>query len=231
MPMVRHIARRYWRSWIELDDLEQIGVIGLLAAVRSFDPDRGVCFATYAFHHIAGEIRHYLRDGAEPIRVPRRIRALYDDFAGASAILGQHLGRTPTMSDIATQTGLPRPDILEALAGRPRGWTSSIEALTESGYHVDRAMAEHSTEPVEDRSVIAQAIQHLPPIQRQVVYYLFYQDLTQCEVARLLGMSQRHVSRLMGQALRCLAGRLCDAGLAPAAATARESTAGEMDPA
>ena len=74
LPLVSKIARRYVRPGAALEDLSQIGTIGLINAVKTFDPERGVKFETYAFHHVAGEIRHFLRDGLEPVRRPRWVR-------------------------------------------------------------------------------------------------------------------------------------------------------------
>src|SRR5262249_10451433 len=102
LPLATRFARRYLRTGVPLDDLTQIGAIGLMNAVDSFDPERGVKFEAYAYHHIAGEIRHYLRDSAQQVRAPRWVRKSYGEVTNTAASLRQMLGRTPTVSEIAS---------------------------------------------------------------------------------------------------------------------------------
>jgi RNA polymerase sigma-B factor len=217
LPLAQKIARRYLRAGVALEDLVQIGTIGLINAVRTFDPGRGVKFETYAFHHIAGEIRHYLRDNLEPMRVPRWVRKLHGDLTATVARLQQELGRTPTLAEIAARMNVSEGGILEILRAHNQSRVRSISDLGEDSEGRQDAIAHQRylplQLPIEDRIVLLQAMDCLASLQRQVVYYLFYQDLTQSEVARRLGVSQRHVSRLLAAALRRLAGPLAAAGL------------------
>ena len=114
--MVRRIARRYARTGVPLDDLTQIGSIGLMNAVDSFDPERGVKFEAYAYHYVAGEIRHYLRDGAEHVRAPRWVRKSYSEVTNTAASLRQMLGRTPTVAEIASHMHLSVAGVLDILS-------------------------------------------------------------------------------------------------------------------
>jgi RNA polymerase sigma-B factor len=217
LPLAQKIARRYLRAGVSLEDLVQIGTIGLMNAVRTFDPERGVKFETYAFHHVAGEIRHYLRDNLEPLRVPRWVRKLHGDLTSAVASLQQELGRTPTLTEIASRMNMTEGGILEILRAHNQSRVRSISDLGEDP-EVRHDMIAHQRLvslqlPIEDRIVLLQAMDCLASLQRQVVYYLFYQDLTQSEVASRLGVSQRHVSRLLAAALRRLAGPLRAAGI------------------
>lgn len=217
LPLAQKIARRYLRAGVALEDLVQIGTIGLINAVRTFDPGRGVKFETYAFHHVAGEIRHYLRDNLEPMRVPRWVRKLHGDLTATVARLQQELGRTPTLAEIAARMNVSENGILEILRAHNQSRVRSISDLGEDSEGRQDAIAHQRYVPlqlpIEDRIVLLQAMDCLASLQRQVVYYLFYQDLTQSEVARRLGVSQRHVSRLLAAALRRLAGPLAAAGL------------------
>src|SRR5712691_4502248 len=115
LPLAKRIGRRYVRVGVPLDDLAQIGTIGLMNAVSSFDPGRGVKFEAYAYHHIAGEIRHYLRDAVDQVRAPRWVRKLYGELTEAVAGLRQDLGRTPTLSEIALRMILTEAGVLEIL--------------------------------------------------------------------------------------------------------------------
>ena len=212
LPLVRRIARRYVRTGVPLDDLAQIGSIGLMNAVDSFDPERGVKFEAYAYHHIAGEIRHYLRDGAEHVRAPRWVRKSYGEVINTAASLRQMLGRTPTVAEIASQMHLSVSGVLDILSAHNRARVHSINDLLE-GQEVRPDIAgdlqePSSTLPVEDRLMLLAAIGRLPELQRRVVYFLFYQDLTQSDVATRLGISQRHVSRVLTAALKRLSALL-----------------------
>ena len=222
LPLVHKIARRYVRTGVALEDLIQIGTIGLINAVTTFDPGRGVKFETYAFHHIAGEIRHYLRDGLEPVRVPRWVRKLHADLTSNVGRLQQELGRTPTLSETAVRMNMKEEGVLEILHAHNRSRVRSISDLAED-QEIRQDLIAHQRYvslqlPIEDKIVLLQALERLAVLQRKVVFYLFYQDLTQSEVAKRLGVSQRHVSRLLAAALRRLAEPLRANGVDPSAA-------------
>jgi RNA polymerase sigma-B factor len=222
MPLVHRIARRYVRPGAPLEDLAQIGSIGLIHAVTTFDPTRGVKFETYAFHHIAGEIRHFLRDGLEAVRAPRWVRKIYADMTAAVDRLQQGLGRTPTVGEIARAMNMTEDGVREVLDAHSQIRVRSMTDMTEE-HDVRPDLIAHQRYvslqlPIEDRIVLTEAMERLATLQRQVVYYLFYQDLTQSEVAKRLGVSQRHVSRLLAAALRHLAEPLRAAGLGSSAA-------------
>lgn len=222
LPLVNRIARRYVRPGAPLEDLVQIGSIGLIHAVSTFDPTRGVKFETYAFHHVAGEIRHFLRDGLEAVRAPRWVRKIYADLTAAVARLQQELGRTPAVAEIARAMNMTETGVREVLDAHSQIRVRSMTDMTEE-HDVRPDMIAHQRYvslqlPVEDRIVLMQAMERLADLQRKVVYYLYYQDLTQSEVAQRLGVSQRHVSRLLAAALRHLAEPLRAAGIGSSAA-------------
>jgi RNA polymerase sigma-B factor len=222
LPLVHRIARRYVRPGAPLEDLVQIGSIGLIHAVATFDPTRGVKFETYAFHHVAGEIRHFLRDGLEAVRAPRWLRKIYADLTAAVARLQQELGRTPTVAEIAGAMNMSEAGVREVLEAHSQMRVRSMTDMTEE-HDVRPDLIAHQRYvslqlPIEDRIVLVEAMERLADLQRQVVYYLFYQDLTQSEVAKRLGVSQRHVSRLLAAALRHLAEPLRAAGIGSSAA-------------
>jgi RNA polymerase sigma-B factor len=223
LPLVHRIARRYVRPGAPLEDLVQIGSIGLIHAVTTFDPTRGVKFETYAFHHVAGEIRHFLRDGLEAVRAPRWVRKIYADLTAAVDRLQQDLGRTPTVPEIALAMNMTEDGVREVLDAHSQIRVRSMTDMTEE-HDVRPDLIAHQRYvslqlPIEDRIVLMEAMERLADLQRQVVYYLFYQDLTQSEVAKRLGVSQRHVSRLLAAALRHLAEPLRAAGLGSPAAS------------
>ncbi len=207
LPLVRKIARRYVRQSVSLDDLIQVGSIGLMTAVNTFDPGRNVKFETYAYHHVAGEIRHYLRDDADLMRTPRWARKRYGEMKAAAAELQQTLGRSASLAEIAEHMELSEPELRDVL--RAYGATR-VERINDEGAAGDappqpRQRYASFQLPVEDRVMLLQAIERLAEVQRKAVYYLFYLDLTQSETAKLMGISQRHVSRLLAAALKRLA--------------------------
>jgi len=222
LPLVQRIARRYVRPGVAVEDLEQIGTIGLMNAVTTFDPERGVRFETYAYHHVAGEIRHHLRDGAQSLRVPRWVQSLHASVMRTVGELQQRLGRTPTLQEIAKQMNMTEASVLDVLQAREQSRVNSMSDLVE-----DREFSRDISHqryvsfqlPVEDRIVLTQAIERLGDVQRKVLFYLFYRDLTQNETAKRLGVSQRHVSRLLASALRTLAVRLRSAEQEPSHAS------------
>ncbi len=212
MPLVHQLARRYSRSGIPLDDLSQIGYIGLMSAIAHFDPDRGVKFETYARHLIAGEIRHYLRDQGTTVRRPRWLYELDHRVTRSVAELNQRLGRPPTIHEIAGDVSVAEDDVLEVLRARESLRFVSLDEEREGDDGVPMAQRDrigskdvvNSHLPIEDRILIADAIERLSALQREVIYYLFYMDLTQTEAAKKLGISQKHVSRVMHTAIKRL---------------------------
>lgn len=212
IPLVHQVARRYARSGIPTEDLHQIGYIGLMNAVGNFDPGRSVKFETYARHLIAGEIRHYLRDQGTTVRRPRWLYEMDHRVSRAMTELTQRKGRAPTVEEVARMLGIVPEEVREVLQARE---SLRFVSLDEEREGDDGApMAQHdripsttqagAEMPVEERVLIGDAIERLSVLQRKVVYYLFFMDLTQTEAAKKLGISQKHVSRVMHAALRRL---------------------------
>ncbi|HXF83414.1 MAG TPA: sigma-70 family RNA polymerase sigma factor [bacterium] len=211
MPLVHQVARRYGRSGIPLEDLHQIGYIGLMHAVTNFDPARSVKFETYARHLIAGEIRHYLRDQGTTVRRPRWLYEMDHRVSRAVTELTQRKGRAPKISEIAKEVGLPEEEVHEVLHARESLRFLSLDEEREGDDGAPIAQRDRITTrqatiglPHEEQVIIADAVERLSALQRKVIYYLFYMDLTQTEAANRLGISQKHVSRVMHAALRRL---------------------------
>jgi RNA polymerase sigma-B factor len=211
-PLVRRIAGEFVFSGVPSDDLIQVGYIGLLNAISAFDPGRGAKFATYASYLIRGEIRHYLRDQRDTIRKPRWLQKLNTQIEDA---VGKHVsetGRFPGLEQLSAELNIEEDGLLEVLRTREVLRTISLETEEESGdLRVDRERIRHRTHisfqlPIEDRVVLMDALDSLNSLQRKVLYYLFYTDLTQMEAAKRIGISQKHVSRVLASALAKLRG-------------------------
>ncbi|MDQ7840987.1 MAG: sigma-70 family RNA polymerase sigma factor [bacterium] len=213
-PLVRRIAAEFGFSGVPSEDLIQVGYIGLLNAINGFDPGRGAKFATYASYLIRGEIRHYLRDQRDTIRKPRwlnRINTRIEETINAH--VGE-TGRFPSLEALARELNIEEDGLLEVLRAREVLRTVSIEADEEGAdLRVDRDRIRHRSHisfqlPIEDRVTLMEALESLTALQRKVVYYLFYTDLTQMEAAKQIGISQKHVSRVLAAALGRLRGAI-----------------------
>lgn len=194
--LVHHFARLYAGDRPR-DDLLQAGYEGLLKAVQRFNPDRGVLFATFASHCIMGEMRHQLRLEASFDR-PGWLADLQASIYRAMDELLQQTNRPPVLSDIARAVNIREEGVLQVLrAGRV-----SIEELDLSS--ITHRQYENFQLTIEDRIAVRQAMESLCDLQRRVVYLIFYQDLTQVQVAREMGIGQRRVSRLLSRGLALL---------------------------
>ena len=213
-PLVRRIAAEFVFSGVPSDDLVQVGYIGLLNAITAFDPTRGAKFATYASYLIRGEIRHYLRDQRDTIRKPRWLQKLNTQIEDTVGKYVSEEGRFPGLEELAAALNIEEEGLLEVLRTREVLRTISLETEEDSGdLRVDRDRIRHRSHisfqlPIEDRVILIEAMESLNTLQRKVLYYLFYTDLTQTEAAKRIGISQKHVSRVLASALAKLRGTM-----------------------
>ena len=191
------------RSTDPVDDLIQVGSIGLVKSIEQFDPDAGAKFHTYATHLITGEIRHYLRDKTSMIRAPRELQELSFRISRLVQDLIHRLGREPTDDEVAAVLQISQDKITEAYeVDRRRTLISLDQTLTFDGTSEQLLIdsLEDSSHQIkfgsdEDNIMLSSAIKQLKENLRQVVEMTYYQDLSQTEVARRLGISQMQVSR------------------------------------
>jgi RNA polymerase sigma-B factor len=207
MSLVRALARRYADRGEPLDDLIQVGTLGLIKAVDRFDPDRGVDIRSFAAPTVLGEIRRHFRDRTWTVKVPRGLKDDYADVTAAVANLSASLGRTPSVQHIAAETGLSLDRVLDALSAhsayRPRSLSQPIRGDDDESAP-DVAVDDDGYELVEDRAVLREGLQALPARERVILHLRFEEDLLQSEIAARIGISQMHVSRLIARALATL---------------------------
>jgi len=211
LPLVDHCARRFMNRGEPLDDLVQVGTIGLIKAVDRFDTERGVEFSTYATPTVVGEIKRHFRDKGWTVRVPRRLQELRASLSSATSDLTQHLGRSPTVAELAVHLKIGEEEVLEGLESANAYTAVSIEASDgEGGLSVaDTLGAEDmSLEGVEYRESIKPLLDSLPARERRILMLRFFGNLTQSQIAADLGISQMHVSRLLARTLAQLRERL-----------------------
>jgi RNA polymerase sigma-B factor len=207
MSLVRSLARRYSYRGEQLEDLVQIGAIGLIKAIDRFDLERGVELTTYATPNIIGEIKRHFRDKGWSVRVPRGLQELNVQLSRLMEQLTVQLGRSPTIPELAKAAGSEEEEVLEALeSGRAY---SSLSLSTGSGGDGDEDLdplesigtEEHQYEVSEDRAVLAPGFRVLDERERKILQLRFFDGLTQSQIAQQVGISQMHVSRLIRRSL------------------------------
>lgn len=208
LPLVEHLARRFRNRGEPLDDLIQVGTIGLLKAVDRFETDRGVEFSTYATPTIVGEIKRHFRDRGWSIRVPRRLQEMRLALAGATADLGQQLGRSPTVAELADRLGVSQEAVLEGLESVNAYATLSLDApdsrddLGDSHAVVDSlGFDDGALAHVDNRESLKPLLAALEPRDRTILVLRFFHGMTQSQIANEIGLSQMHVSRLLARTL------------------------------
>jgi RNA polymerase sigma-B factor len=206
--LASQISRRYRGKGIDADDLEQVASIGLIKAIQRFDPEAGA-FAAFAAVTIAGELKRHLRDRAWSVRVPRSIQEAALNVTSAEAQLTQKFGRSPTAAELAQATDLTLETVLEARQAGAAFRSVSFDAPVGND-DSSMTLLDRYGEPDEDLKlaerweVVQPALEKLPTRLRKILYLRFYRDMTQTEIAQVIGVSQMHVSRLLTRALERL---------------------------
>jgi RNA polymerase sigma-B factor len=207
MSLVRSLARRYAYRGEQLEDLVQIGAIGLIKAIDRFDVDRGVELTTYATPNIIGEIKRHFRDRGWSVRVPRGLQELNIQLSRLLEQLTVQLSRSPTIAELAKAAGVTDEEVLEALESG-RAYTSlslSVGASQDEEGELDPLESLGTEEPryalTEDLAVLAPGFRVLDERERQILHLRFFEGLTQSQIAQQVGISQMHVSRLIRRSL------------------------------
>lgn len=207
--LIWSIVRRYYGRGVEPEDLYQLGCLGFLKAVRGFDPAFGTQFSTYAVPKIAGEIRRFLRDDGT-VKVSRSLKERGISVRAVRNRLAGELGREPTISELAAETGLTPEEIATAETATEQ--VASLQAETgENGLTLEGLLGSGGMEEqVVERLALHAALEKLPEREREILLLRYYKGLTQSQTARVLGVSQVQVSRLerrgMGRLRELLSG-------------------------
>jgi RNA polymerase sigma-B factor len=205
--LVEFLARRFRNRGELLEDLVQVGTIGLLKAIDRFDLDREVEFSTYATPTIVGEIKRHFRDKGWAVRVPRRLQELHLELTKVISNLGQELGRSPTVAEIAEAAGTTEETVLEGMEIAQAYNFTSLDAPLDSDDSESSSFADQigtdddQLANLEYRAALAPEMAKLPERERRILYLRFYKAMTQSEIADRLGISQMHVSRLLNRTL------------------------------
>lgn len=215
LNLVRFIAAKYRNKGEQMDDLIQVGTVGLIKAIDRFDPSRGLEFTTYATPTIKGEIQRHFRDRGWDVRVSRRLQELSAKVKKAQEDLSKELGRSPKVEEVAERVGASVDDVLEAMEAGKAYSATSLEQSTTSDEDdgptlEDRyiAPAESETDNADDRMSLEEARQKLSPREQEIIRMQYEENLTQTQMAARLGISQVQVSRLLNKTLAKLRSEL-----------------------
>ncbi|HVL84376.1 MAG TPA: SigB/SigF/SigG family RNA polymerase sigma factor [Pseudonocardia sp.] len=215
LPVARHIARRFAGRGEPVDDLEQAGTVGLIGAIDRFQPCRGVDFLSFAVPTITGEIRRHFRDRTWGVRVPRRLKDMQSSMNAVIGPLSQELGRAPRPSELAARMGVPVQEVVEGIEAHHLYRSSSLDELVASadttlGDTLGSDDAELAR--IENHQALAPILDTLPERERTILLLRFFGNMTQTQIADRIGISQMHVSRLLGRTLAELRERLAGEG-------------------
>ncbi|MFD8421785.1 RNA polymerase sigma factor SigF [Streptomyces sp. NPDC059668] len=208
MSLVRFAAGRFRsRGPEEMEDIVQVGMIGLIKAIDRFELTREVEFTSFAVPYIVGEIKRFFRDTSWAVHVPRRLQEARILLSKATEELRSRLGRTPTVKELSELMCLSEEEVNEARLASNGYNSSSLDATVNSGEDGEAALADfigaddHALELVEDFHALAPMIAALDDRERRIIHMRFVDELTQAQIGEHLGVSQMHVSRLLNRTL------------------------------
>ena len=208
MSLVRFAAGRFRsRGPEEMEDIVQVGMIGLIKAIDRFELSREAEFTSFAIPYIVGEMKRFFRDTTWAVHVPRRLQEARFQLARASEELRSRLGRTPTTKELSELMSLPEDEVVEAQLASNGYKSASLDAAINSSEDGEAALADFIGDEdaalglVEDFHALAPMIADLGERDRKIIHWRFVEDLTQAEIGERLGVSQMHVSRLLARLL------------------------------
>ncbi|MER7925896.1 MULTISPECIES: SigB/SigF/SigG family RNA polymerase sigma factor [unclassified Streptomyces] len=223
LSLVRYAAARFRsRSNNEMEDIVQVGTIGLIKAIDRFELSRQVEFTSFAVPYIVGEIKRFFRDTSWAVHVPRRLQEARVELAKATEELRSRLGRTPTTRELSELMCLSEEEVIEARKASNGYTSSSLDAAlsSDAGAEGETVLADvigeddPGMELVDDLHSLAPLIAQLDERERQIIHMRYVEERTQAEIGEELGISQMHVSRLISRMLRRLRAGLLDPSVA-----------------
>ncbi|MEU9289263.1 SigB/SigF/SigG family RNA polymerase sigma factor [Streptomyces sp. NPDC048275] len=219
MSLVRFAAGRFRHRGDDLEDIAQVGMIGLIKAIDRFEVSREVEFTSFALPYIVGEIKRFFRDTTWAVHVPRRLQELRVELAKAREELASRIDREPTVAELATLMNLSENEVIEARIAANGYNSSSLDAaLTGEGSQDGEAVLadfigveDDGMRLVEELQTLAPLVSELSERDRQIIHLRFVEEATQAEIGERLGCSQMHVSRLIKRIIeRLRSGMLSD---------------------
>ena len=203
LPLVTFMARKFADRGEPLDDLIQVGTIGLIKAIDRFEISKGFEFSTFATPTIVGEIKRHFRDKTWAVRVPRRLQELGASVTKATTELTQKLDRSPTPKEIAKHLGITVDDVAEALESNAAYSTVSLDVTSETSTSIGETFGalDEALEGIEYRESLKPLLAQLDDREKRILQMRFFDNLSQSQIATELGISQMHVSRILNKVL------------------------------
>ncbi|MGW9209703.1 SigB/SigF/SigG family RNA polymerase sigma factor [Embleya sp. NPDC055664] len=205
IPLVRYIAGRYRARHENMEEMVQVGTIGLIKAIDRFDPALGYAFPTFAIPTISGEIKRFFRDTSWAVHVPRRLQELRLELAKARDAFTAEHDREPCTAEFAELTGKGIGEVTEGLTASAGFTAVSLDALAGNGpagmFSIRATFVDPGFDRVENLLILKPAIASLPQREREIVSMRFGQEMTQAQIGEHLGLSQMHISRLLTRIL------------------------------
>ena len=212
LPLVEYVAKKLAFNRDDLDDLIQVGTIGLLRSVERFDPTKEIDFSTFAAPTIIGEIKHYFRDKRGIVKVPRKLQEQHSKIKRFIRD-AQHAGQSPTITEIAKSLDMTEEGVIESIEAWQSGSVISLDSPVYSGNSrgdgstqtlLDSLGGEHKEDAMLNRITLKDAMSKLDRRERKIIFLRFYRGLSQNEIAERMKLSQMHISRLLTGALKTL---------------------------
>lgn len=210
LPLVRRICRRFSYLGEPMDDLVQVGAIGLLKAINKYDPDRGSVLVAFAIPVIVGELKNYFRDHGWAVKMPRKLQQQKLAVDRMVATLSQSLGRSPTVPEIAEATGLCKEQVYETFVAERIGRPLSLDAAYDDDGEEPATILDYlvrespELEGLAENLDLKSALRRLDSRDQTIIRLKFWFEMSQAEIGERLGISQMHVSRLQRNALNKL---------------------------
>jgi len=203
LPLVTFMARKFADRGEPLDDLIQVGTIGLIKAIDRFEISKGFEFSTFATPTIVGEIKRHFRDKTWAVRVPRRLQELGASVTKATNELTQKLDRSPTPKEIAKHLGITVDEVAEALESNSAYSTISLDITSDTSTSIGDSFGalDEALEGVEYRESLKPLLAQLENREKRILQMRFFENLSQSQIATELGISQMHVSRILNKVL------------------------------
>ena len=206
LPLVTFMARKFADRGEPLDDLIQVGTIGLIKAIDRFEISKGFEFSTFATPTIVGEIKRHFRDKTWAVKVPRRLQELGASVTKATTELTHKLDRSPTPKEIAKHLGISVDAVAEALESNAAYSTISLDITSDTSTSISESFGslDEALEGVEYRESLKPLLAELDDREKKILQMRFFENMSQSQIASELNISQMHVSRILTKVLNHL---------------------------
>jgi RNA polymerase sigma-B factor len=214
LGLVRYAASQFAHRSEPMDDIIQVGTVGLIKAINRFEPERGLEFLTFALPTITGEIKRFFRDNTWAVHVPRRLQEMRLRLAKATDTLEQELNRPPSTRELAEYLGLEEQEVVDGQLAANGYTAGTLETPGSAGAEEENPLEQRlghidpRFDEVDTRASLRPLLAQLPPRDQEILVLRFVDELTQSQIGQRIGVSQMQVSRLLSAALAKLRGQL-----------------------